>query len=269
MDSISKMSERVSDLSKVTIDDTCELWFKCINTLLPGRIMNVGPGYCRVEISVHAEIKFIALVHFADTTDSTPRQCVRRVCQSEYEARVSNLDSDGTRVLSIGDYCSVFNNADKEWMQGHVIQQDSCVLTVELFTGNLKPYEGGDEVSKIFIRRSNSGFTKSSAKHRFLWIASMEGLESFPQEALQDSLSSFSVEHCGVWALVVGKGRDMFFVQPRVHQSPAFPDGDDQSRRIVLLQGPDSRASGMLFMDELPSIQWIYLALDAEVFGGP
>ena len=97
----------------------------------------------------------------------------------------------------------------------------------------------------------------------------MEGLESCLQEALQDSLSSFSVEHCGVWALVVGKGRDMFFVQPRVHQSPAFPDGDDQSRRIVLLQGPDSRASGMLFMDELPSIQWIYLALDAEVFGGP
>ena len=81
MDSISKMSERVSDLSKVTIDDTCELWFKCINTLLPGRIMNVGPGYCRVEISVHAEIKFIALAHFADTNDDTPWQCVRRVSQ--------------------------------------------------------------------------------------------------------------------------------------------------------------------------------------------
>ena len=77
-----------------------------------------------------------------------------------------------------------------------------------MFAGNLKPYESGDEVSKIFIRRSNSGFTKSSAKHRFVWIASMEGLESCPQEALQDSLSSFSVEHCGVWALIVGEGRD-------------------------------------------------------------
>ena len=137
MDSISKMSERVSDVSKLTIGDTCELCFKCINTLLPGRIMNVGPGFCRVEISVHAEIKFIALAHFADTNDDTPWQCVRRVSQSEYEARVSNPDSDGTRLLSIGDYCSVFNNADKEWMQGHVIQQDSCVLIVELFADDL------------------------------------------------------------------------------------------------------------------------------------
>ena len=137
MDSISKMSERVSDVSKLTIGDTCELCFKCINTLLPGRIMNVGPGFCRVEISVHAEIKFIALAHFADTNDDTPWPCVRRVSQSEYEARVSNPDSDGIRLLSIGDYCSVFNNADKEWMQGHVIQQDSCVLTVELFTDHL------------------------------------------------------------------------------------------------------------------------------------
>ena len=137
MDSISKMSERVSDVPKLTIGDTCELCFKCINTWLPGRIMNVGPGFCRVEISVHAEIKFIALVHFADTNDATPWQCVRRVSPSEYETRVSNLDSDGTRVLSITDYCSVFNKADREWMEGKVIQQDSGVLTVELFTDNL------------------------------------------------------------------------------------------------------------------------------------
>ena len=67
----------------------------------------------------------------------------------------------------------------------------------------------------------------------------MEVLESYLQHALQVSLSSFSVEHCGVWALIVSEGRDMLFVQPRLHQSLASPDGDDQSRRIVLLQGPD------------------------------
>ena len=137
MDSISKMPERVSDVSKLTIGDTCELCFKCINTLLPGRITHVGPGFCRVEISVHAEIKFIVLANFADTSDDTPWQCVRRVSQSEYEARVSNPDSDGTRLLSIGDYCSVFNKADREWMEGRVIQQDFGVLTVELFADDL------------------------------------------------------------------------------------------------------------------------------------
>ena len=36
----------------------------------------------------------------------------------------------------------------------------------KLRAGNLKPHESGDEVSKIFIRRSDSGSTKSSAKHR-------------------------------------------------------------------------------------------------------
>ena len=79
-------------------------------------------------------------------------------------------------------------------------------------TGNLKPYESRDEVSKIFIRRSNSASTKSSAKHRLVWNSSVEVLESYPQHPLQVSLSSFSVEHCGVWALIVGEGRDMLIV---------------------------------------------------------
>ena len=105
--------------------------------------------------------------------------------------------------------------------------------------GNLKPYESGDQVSKIFIPRSNDGFTKSTAKQRLVWIASVEGLSSFLQQALQNRVSTFSVEHLGVWALVVAEGRDMLSVQPRVHQLLEFPDGDDQSRRIVLLQGPD------------------------------
>ena len=92
--------------------------------------------------------------------------------------------------------------------------------------GNLNFYESGDQVSKIFIRRSNDGFTKSSAKQRLVWIASVEGLSSFLQQALQNRVSTFSVEHLGVWALVVAEGRDMLSVQPRVHQFLEFPDGD-------------------------------------------
>ena len=169
----------------------------------------------------------------------------------------------------------------------------------------------------------------------------MEGLESCLQEALQDSLSSFSVEHCGVWALIVGEGRDMLFVHHYVQIYESLyvaerrsrvaegGDGANASRSMELFRswlGLDSlqtdcevvnallgsrsswalhlayvalglqfefsdfqrecilaidkpitysafvlnkRASGMLFIDELPSIGWIEIALALEVFGGP
>ena len=67
----------------------------------------------------------------------------------------------------------------------------------KLRAGNLKPHESGDEDSKIFIRRSDSGSTKSSAKHRLVWIASMDRVRSCLEEARQCPPPSFSVESCG------------------------------------------------------------------------
>ena len=131
-------------------------------------------------------------------------------------------------------------------------------------TGNLKPYESRDEVSKIFIRRPNSAFTKSSAKHRLVWISSMEVLESYLQHALQVSLSSFSVEHCGVWALIVGEGRDMLFVHHYVQIYESLyvaerrsrvaegGDGANASRSMELFRSWLGLESSQIHCEDLP-----------------
>ena len=128
---------------------------------------------------------------------------------------------------------------------GHVVDQllfkawETTRLSSEarLRAGNLKPYERGDEVSKIFIRRSDSGSTKSSAKHRLVWIASMGYLRSRLEMAHRQQMQSFDVESCGVWALIVGEGRDLLTVLPRIRDLPT--SDNDELGRVVLLQGPD------------------------------
>ena len=129
--------------------------------------------------------------------------------------------------------------------------QKACETTrltsgAKLRAGNLKPHESGDVVSKIFIPRVKSDSTKFSAKHRLVGMASMQRLRSCVREVRRRPLSRFSVEDCGVWATIVGEGRDMLSVQLRAHQFLGFDDDDDddhddddddddESCRVVLL----------------------------------
>ncbi len=102
---------------------------------------------------------------------------------------------------------------------------------------NLKPYESGEEVSKIFIPCSDSGSTKPSAKYRLVWIASMGYLRSRLEMAHRQQMQSFDVESCGVWAFIVGEGRDFLTVLPPIRDLPT--SDNVESGRVVLLQGPD------------------------------
>ena len=112
--------------------DACEFFCHDANTWLPGEIIQQGDGFCRVQVSVHAVVIFIAFVHLSDTNVPTGWSCLRPVSQSDGETRVSVSGRDllGSRVLTIGDYCEVFINTYKTWLQGVITEQGPDFLTV-------------------------------------------------------------------------------------------------------------------------------------------
>ena len=112
--------------------DACEIFCHHAKTRLPGEIIQQGDGFYRVQVSVHAVVRFIAFVHLSDTNVPTGWSCLRPVSQSDGETRVSVSGRDlfGSRVLTIGDYCEVFINTYKTWLQGVITAQGPDFLTV-------------------------------------------------------------------------------------------------------------------------------------------
>ena len=112
--------------------DACEFFCHDAKTWLPGEIIQQEDGFYRVQVSVHAVVRFIAFVHLFDTNVPTGWSCLRPVSQSDGETRVSVSGRDlfGSRVLTIGDYCEVFINTYKTWLQGVITEQGPDFLTV-------------------------------------------------------------------------------------------------------------------------------------------
>jgi len=108
-----------------------------------------------------------------------------------------------------------------------------------LRVGSLKRYESGEEVSKVFIPCSDSSSTELGAKYRLVWIASIGYLRSRLEIAHSQQLQSFDVESCGVWAFIVGEGRDFVTVLPPIRE--LLKSDSSELGRVVLLQGPDLR----------------------------
>ena len=110
--------------------DACEFFCHDANTWLPGEIIQQGDGVCRVQVSVHAVVIFIAFVHLSDTNVPTGWSCLRPVSQSDGETRVSGRDLYGSRVLPIKEYCEVYINTEETWLQGTVVEKGDDFLTV-------------------------------------------------------------------------------------------------------------------------------------------
>ena len=89
IESITKMSGRVPDGQELSNGDACELFCKSANTWLPGEIIQQGDGFYRVQVSVHALVRFIATVHLSDTNVRTGWSRLGPVLQSDRETRVS------------------------------------------------------------------------------------------------------------------------------------------------------------------------------------
>ena len=132
IESITKMSGP-NDGQKLSNGDACEFFCHHANTWLPGEIIQQGDGFYRVQVSVHAVVRFIAFVHLSDTNVPTGWSCLRPVSQSDGETRVSvsgrDLFGSRSKVLTIGDYCEVFIN-NKTWLQGVITEQGPDFLTV-------------------------------------------------------------------------------------------------------------------------------------------
>ena len=119
-----------NDGHKLSNGDACEFFCHRANTWLPGEIILQGDGFYRVQVSVHARVRFIATVHLSDTNVATGWSRLRPVSQSDGETRVSGRDLFGSRVLTIGDYCEVLTHTYGTWLQGMVAAQGPDFLTV-------------------------------------------------------------------------------------------------------------------------------------------
>ncbi len=125
-ESITKMSGRVpDDGQKLSNGDACEFFCQSANTWLPGEIILQGAGFLRVQVSVHAVVRFTAWVHLPKGWSR-----LRPVSQSDGETRVSGRDLYGSRVLPIKDYCEVYINTEETWLQGTVVEKCDDFLTV-------------------------------------------------------------------------------------------------------------------------------------------
>ena len=108
-----------------------------------------------------------------------------------------------------------------------------------LLVGRLKQYESGEQVSNILISCSDRSSMESGAKYRLVWIASMAYLRSRLEMARSQQMQSFDVESCGVWAFIVGEGRDYVTVLPSIRD--LLKSDIVELGRVVLLPGPDLR----------------------------
>ena len=94
--------------------------------------------------------------------------------------------SDALRIVSIQ-------------LRNKVWEETQWAFGAKLRVGNSKPRQSGDVVSKIFIPREYCAFTKSSAKHRLVWISGLRRLRRRLQKVRRRSLSSISLEECCRW----------------------------------------------------------------------
>ena len=118
-----------NDGHKLSNGDACEFFCHRANTWLPGEIILQGDGFYRVQVSVHARVRFIATVHLSPA-QFREVSCLRPVSQSDCEPWVTGRNLFGSRVLAIGDYCEVFINTYQTWLQGMVAEQGPDFLTV-------------------------------------------------------------------------------------------------------------------------------------------
>ena len=91
-----------NDGHKLSNGDACEFFCHRANTWLPGEIILQGDGFYRVQVSVHARVRFIATVHLSPARFPKVSR-LRPVSQSDGDPWVTGRDLFGSRVLAIGD----------------------------------------------------------------------------------------------------------------------------------------------------------------------
>ena len=112
--------------------------------------------------------------------------------------------------------------------------------------GNLEPCDSQDTISKIFMPRDPSAYSRSKEcdKQRLVWIASLHLLRQRFKDAERRQRDNFDVEACGVWAFVVSHSADQISVAPKVSDLPCASAqssrvSSDTPNRVCLIFGPD------------------------------